>query len=385
MNVRRQSVLALALATLSLGAGTAANADQQRRLRPEVQLLVQTVTEKLQAAADTLGLTPEQRTKFRETQSSFAPKYQALRTERRQLLQSELTALNEALTPQQRETAKNWIEDRLEDPKPAAEKLAWRPASNLRESVAERLEAAADKLGLTPEQRQQIRKAHSGFAEKYRAQRAARQELVEAEFKALSEILTPEQRQKAREAIEENVVRAALIETVADRLETAADKLNLTAEQRRQIREAAARHAADHKTRCAERRELLQAELAAIGPILTSEQKEKARDFTNDEVVVIDLSAIKVDDQGHADIAELREKVSERLDAAADRMGLTPDQRQKIREAAAPFAEKYQSQRAARQEDRREELQALSAVLTPEQREKVKNFVEERIDVRRIN
>jgi Spy/CpxP family protein refolding chaperone len=378
-------VLALALATLSLGAGTAANADQQQRLRPEVELLVQTVTEKLQAAGDKLALTPEQRTKFSETQTAFAPKYQALRMERRKLLQSELAAINEGLTPQQREMVKDSIEDRIEDRKATTEKAAWRPVGNLRESLADRLEASADKLGLTPEQRQQIRKAHAGLAAKYQAQRAARRELVEAEFKALSEVLTPEQRTKAREAIEERVVRASVQETVADRLETAADKLGLTAEQRQQIREAGARKAAERKARRAERHELLQSEFAAISPILTSEQREKVRDFCNDEVEVIDPVALKVDEQGHADIPELRERLSERLEGAADKLALTADQRQKIREAAAPFAEKYQAQRTARQEDRKEELQALSAVLTPEQREKVKGFVEEKIDARRIN
>jgi hypothetical protein len=42
--------------------------------------------------------------------------------------------------------------------------------------------------------------------------------------------------------------------------------------------------------------------------------------------------------------------------------------------------EKYEAQRAQRRNLRREELKALGAVLTPEQLEKVKNYIEDRVD-----
>ena len=77
-------------------------------------------------------------------------------------------------------------------------------------------------------------------------------------------------------------------------------------------------------------------------------------------------------------LEQLRETVSDRLHAAADKLGLTAEQRDKIREIRADFAAKYQAQRTARRELRQEELKDLGAILTPEQRDQAKAFVEER-------
>ena len=73
-------------------------------------------------------------------------------------------------------------------------------------SVADRLNAVADKLGLSDEQRQQIQKTHSEFDDKYHALRAERRELMQQELKAVAAILTPEQREKVRDFCEDRVV-----------------------------------------------------------------------------------------------------------------------------------------------------------------------------------
>ena len=73
----------------------------------------------------------------------------------------------------------------------------------LRETVADRLESAADRLGLTAEQREKIRQVHAGYAEKYRAQRDARRALRREEFKVLGAALTPAQRDQIKDAVEE--------------------------------------------------------------------------------------------------------------------------------------------------------------------------------------
>ena len=93
---------------------TAALAAQEKSLRPEVQQLVQSVGEKLQAAADKLGLTAEQRTKIREIDAGQAEQRTALRAERRNLLQEELKSLAAILTPEQREKIKEYAEDKME-------------------------------------------------------------------------------------------------------------------------------------------------------------------------------------------------------------------------------------------------------------------------------
>ncbi len=66
--------------------------------------------------------------------------------------------------------------------------------------------------------------------------------------------------------------------------------------------------------------------------------------------------------------------------AVADKLGLTEEQRKKIREAHAAFMDKYEAQRNQRRDLRHQELQALRAVLTPEQLEKVKSFTEDRVE-----
>jgi hypothetical protein len=64
----------------------------------------------------------------------------------------------------------------------------------------------------------------------------------------------------------------------------------------------------------------------------------------------------------------------------ADKLGLSEEQRTKIRQAHAAFMEKYEAQRNQRRDLRHQELKALGAVLTPEQLEKVKSYIEDRVE-----
>ena len=61
----------------------------------------------------------------------------------------------------------------------------------------------------------------------------------------------------------------------------------------------------------------------------------------------------------------------------ADKLGLTAEQRTKIRGMNAAWADKFKSQRDQRRALRAEELKAFAEILTPEQREKVKDLVED--------
>ena len=54
-------------------------AAEEKALRPEIEQLTQTVSEKLQAAADRLGLTSEQRDKIAGIRSSHEEQFKALR------------------------------------------------------------------------------------------------------------------------------------------------------------------------------------------------------------------------------------------------------------------------------------------------------------------
>ncbi len=237
MNVRKQHVTGLTFAALFLATGSLVLAQEQKPFSPALEQLRETVSDRIQTVADKLGLTPEQGTKIRETHAAFADKFQALRTQRRELLQSEFEAIREVLTPEQRDQVKGFVEDPREAAREAGARRDWPEVSPLRDALSERIHASAENLALTPEQRKKISEMHAPFAEKYRANRAERRNLVEAELKAVALALTPEQREKARHYVEGRMVHAPVVQSVAERLRTGADKLGLTDEQRSKIRE----------------------------------------------------------------------------------------------------------------------------------------------------
>jgi Spy/CpxP family protein refolding chaperone len=72
------------------------------------------------------------------------------------------------------------------------------------------------------------------------------------------------------------------------------------------------------------------------------------------------------------------ETVADRLNAASDEFGRTAEQRDRIRAIRADLAAKYRAQRAARRDLRQEELRELGSILTPEQRDHVNSFADER-------
>jgi Spy/CpxP family protein refolding chaperone len=364
-----QRWLPFVLSMAALAWGAAARCQESRQLRPEVQLLMHSVSEKLEAAADTLKLTPEQRTKIKSVFDSFKNERTALREQRRTLIESDFKAVSEILSAEQVTAAKAILEDRIDEQPEAEGGVAWLRDDSMRETLLQKLQAAADKLGLTQEQRTKMRERVASSADKYRGQRQARRDLVEAEFKAIAEVLTPEQRQQARNAIEHRVVVAVVTQTLSDRIHGAADKLALTADQKKRIAETREAFEPKFEALADERRELMQSELKAVGEILTPEQREKARDFFRDRVVVMKV------DLDPKSITHLKDTVGERLEVAADKLNLTPEQREQIRKQAATSAERYGPQRDQREAARREELNGISPILTPDQREQVKNFI----------
>jgi Spy/CpxP family protein refolding chaperone len=346
-------------------------AEEQKCLRSEVEQMLQSVGEKLKEAADKLQLTDEQKTKIAEVQASHAAERTALRAERKSLLQEELKALSATLTAEQREKVKELAEDRTEQPRPAAPGLPKFAAA--RDTLAERVQAAAEKLGLTSEQRQKMIETLSSHAEQHAALRAKCRQAAENEFKAIAAVLNPQQQQKARECIEERHVIAAAAKSVADRVDAVADMLDLTADQRKQIAEIHSRFAAKYRALRSDRRELMQEELKAVGAKLTPEQREKVKDFCEDRVTIIEASGRDAIEA----VKALKESIAERLEAVADKLDLSADQRNEIRGAHAAFADKFKAQREKRKTLRQEELQAIGATLTQEQRAKVKDFVED--------
>src|SRR5262245_31917939 len=207
-------VMVLAMIVGILVFASRSRADEEKSLLPEIQNMLQSVSEKLQAAADRLDLTADQKAKIREINASRAEKCKDLRAERRALLQEELKALGTILTPEQREKVKELAEDRVEQVKAAAPGLP--KFDGVRDTLAERAESAAEKIGLSSEQRAQIIKTLSSHADRHAVLKAKCRDACEEEFKEIAAVLTPDQRLKAREFVELRAVRAAAAKSVAD-------------------------------------------------------------------------------------------------------------------------------------------------------------------------
>jgi Spy/CpxP family protein refolding chaperone len=379
MSLQRQIWLAVIVAIAMAGSGTVARCQEARELRPEVELLVQSVSEKLESAADALKLTPEQRTKIKAIGKSFEEKRTAVREQRRTQRQSDLKAIAEILTPEQREKAKANIEDRIEERPKREGPVNWQRDGSRRETLSQELQDSAEELALTPEQGTKIRTQLEGSRQKYREQRRARRDVIEAERKAIAEVLSPEQLEQAQEFIEEHVVCAECIQSVRDRLQAAASKLGLSEDQQKQIDKAHEAFEPKYEALRDQRRELMKAERKAVAEILSPEQREQVRDIFEDRVVVTRRDQDPNDPQT---AAQLKETIGERLEAAADKLKLSAEQRKQIKEKTAAFKEKYTPQRSERETLRKEELAALASILTPEQREKVKDFVADHISRR---
>ena len=372
-----RSVVGSCLAVAAISFLPVARSQETRQIRPEVDLLKQSICEKLEAAADKLGLTPEQRDKIKEAHSAFEAKRKALREQHHELFQSDLKAIDEILTPEQRNQVKAVMEDRPEAQEESSGPLAWTQDASVRDTLVQKLRSAAEKLGLSSDQRYQIKDRLGASTEKYRDQRHARHELVEAERKAIAEILTPEQRNKARHYFEQRVLTAPIVQSVCARLHAAAEKLNLTPEQRKQILDTHESYDEKYDKLAEDRRELLKSELKAVGETLTPEQREKVRNYFQDHLVVVD---VQLDPNNPEAMAMLKESIADRLQAAAEKLGLSQEQRDKIKATYASFAANYATQRDQREALRKEELNAMGSVLTPEQREKAKNYFADLLD-----
>jgi Spy/CpxP family protein refolding chaperone len=376
MRLRGLSAVQCAVIAAITGLPWVARAQDAREIRPEVDLLKQSVSEKVQAVAERLGLTQEQRDKIKETHRSFEAQRQALRDQRRDLYQSDFKSIGDILSPEQRKQIDELMEDRVETQKADEGPIAWAEEALLHDSFAHKLRVAAEQLGLSSDQRYQIKERLAGSVEKYRAQRRARRELVEAEFKAIAEALSPEQREKAHRYLEQRLLTASIAQSVSDRLQTAAEKLGLTSEQRQRIIDAYKSYDEKYEKLADDRRELLKSELKSVGEILTPEQREKVRNYFQDHVVLIDVQLDPNDPQA---VAMLKETIAERLEATAEKLGLTEDQRAKIKAALSGFAASYTDQREQRETLRKEELKAMGEILTPEQREAAKNYFADQV------
>jgi Spy/CpxP family protein refolding chaperone len=114
---------------------------------------------------------------------------------------------------------------------------------------------------------------------------------------------------------------------------------------------------------------VLRSEPKAVGAILTPKQRDTVRnDFQGRGVI-----DIPVDPNDPQAAAMPKETIAGRPEGTAEKLGLTQEQRDKIRAIDPGLAAKCTAQREQREALRMEELQAMGDILTPQKRKRVKN------------
>ena len=155
-------------------------------------------------------------------------------------------------------------------------------------------------------------------------------------------MLTPEQREKVHSLIESRIVKSPAAQSVADRLHALAENLGINSDQVAKLHETHRGFEGQYQTLMDERDQLLQDEFKAVGEILTPEQKEKVSNFFADRVVVIGGDLSRLDEKT---ITQLRETIAERFEGVAEKLGITAEQKEKIKDIHAGFIAKYREQR----------------------------------------
>jgi len=224
----------------------------------------------------------------------------------------------------------------------------------------DRLDAMAAKLGLTDQQKNDIRTVHAEFDKKLSDAEHQLWTLHHEEHEAMSKVLTDEQRAKVP-----MVLKAARDKE----LQAIAAKLGLTDDQTKKLEAVREEHetkfrelAAKGEEGRAQFHELRHLFHEAIGKELTDDQRAKLPGVLREEY------------HEWRDPATRREH----LKAICDELGLTTEQKASMKKIHDDFDEKTAKPTAELKQTREEEHAAVDKVLTPEQRTKLQELRKER-------
>jgi len=220
-----------------------------------------------------------------------------------------------------------------------------------------RQEALAAKLGLSDEQKEQVKKIHHDFDQKEDALEHQLWSLHHEEREAVSKVLTSEQRAKAPELIRKGMEKE---------LDKVADKLGLSSEQKQRVKKIHAGYAPKYRQLAGQKgkdtrgqfRHLRHEEFAAIRKELTAEQRAK-------------LPGVVREEMHHWRDPAARRKV---LKALGDKLGLSDEQKEQVKKAHEEYDPKIGKAVQQLAQVHKEEHEALEKVLTPEQRTKLREL-----------
>lgn len=221
----------------------------------------------------------------------------------------------------------------------------------------DRLDAMAAKLGLTDQQKNDIRTVHAEFDKKLSDAEHQVWTLHHEEREAMSKVLTDEQRTKMPMVLK--AARDKELQEIAGKLGLTDDqkkKLEAVREEHEQkFHEAAAQQGDEGRGRY---RDLRRVFYEAIGKELTDDQRAKLPGVLREEY------------QEWRDPATRREH----LKAISDELGLTAEQKDSMKKIHDEYDQKTEKPAAELKQLRADERAAVDKVLTDEQRAKVQEM-----------
>lgn len=184
----------------------------------------------------------------------------------------------------------------------AADSASPRPQDGAPPSAQERLEKMAERLSLTPEQREKIKAIMEKAGPEIRAimekgrqnvsetDRSKVRELLKSQTTEIASVLTPEQREKFKETREQRASPPAIDE----RLNRMTSSLSLSSEQQAKVKSIMESHAPEFRELMAKGRdkstdadkerfrELMKKQFVEIAAVLTPEQQSKFKELRDD-------------------------------------------------------------------------------------------------------
>jgi Spy/CpxP family protein refolding chaperone len=219
----------------------------------------------------------------------------------------------------------------------------------------DRLEALATKLGLSDQQKEEIRKVHQDFDKKADPVEHQVWALIHEEREAVRKVLTDEQRAKLPEVIKE--FREKMFQTVAGKLDLSKDQKQkihkIYDEYEPKFRELTAQKDKTEETH-KQFRELRHQFVDAIRSELTDEQRAKLPAVLREEHHLWRNPTAR----------------REHLKELADKLGVSADQKEQLQKIYAEFDKKVEKPMAEVKQLHKDEHEAIEKVLTEEQRTK---------------
>jgi len=223
------------------------------------------------------------------------------------------------------------------------------------------LEALASKLGLSDQQKEEIRKIHADYDKKMRPLEEQLWTLHHAEHEAMSKVLTEEQRTKLPEAMKA---------VMHKEMEKMADKLGLTEAQKQkcekihEMYEKKFHDLASQKSEDARHKfHALRAEaMAAVGKELNDEQRAKLPATMREEFHRMHDPSVR----------------REHLKAFADKLGLSAEQKEQVQKIHNEYEQKIEKPVDQLKQMHKDEHEAVEKVLTQEQRTKLRELLKSR-------